>query len=91
MREEPLYCELTGGDTGLTNEVLATVDRLEEGVMVLMTDTDPVHEISLPYTLFPLLHEGDVVRLIVEKDMDRREETVQEVMEMKKRLHNVSL
>lgn len=80
-----------GGDTGLRNEVLATVDRVEEGVLVLTTDTDPVREISLPQVLFPGLCEGDVVRLFVEKDADRMEETMQEVMEMRKRLHKVSL
>ncbi|MGV8108290.1 DUF3006 family protein [Methanospirillum sp.] len=71
--------------------VLATVDRVEDGVLVLVTHTEPVREIHLPWELFPDVDEGDVVRVRVEKDEEGKEEIEGEIREIKKGLNVKSL
>lgn len=71
--------------------VLAIVDRVEDDVLVLMTDTRPTKEIHLPVELFQSFSEGDVVRIIVEKDEERREEIENEIKDQRKLLKSVRL
>jgi hypothetical protein len=78
-------------DIGLNNMMLATVDRFEEEVLVLVTHTEPVREIHPPRELFPDVDEGDVVRVLVEKDEERKEEIEGEVEEIKKGLNDMFL
>lgn len=66
--------------------VLATVDRIEDGVLVLVTHTQPVREIQLPREFFPGINEGDIVRLTVENDEIRRKEMEKEIGKIRKGL-----
>ncbi|MCA1915638.1 DUF3006 family protein [Methanospirillum hungatei] len=80
-----------GKNTGFSDMVLAIVDRVEDDVLVLMTDTRPTKEIHLPVELFQSFSEGDVVRIIVEKDEERREEIENEIKDQRKLLKSVRL
>ncbi|KAF5090744.1 hypothetical protein DSECCO2_12300 [anaerobic digester metagenome] len=71
--------------------VLATVDRIEDDVMVLVTHTEPVQEILLPRILFENIYEGDVVRVVVEKDEDGKEEIEKQIGEMRKEINVTSM
>ena len=74
-------------NTGLNKMVLTTIDRIDNGVMVLVTHTEPVLEIHLPQELFLGFDEGDVVRLSMEKDEEGKEEIEKDIGEMKKELN----
>jgi hypothetical protein len=71
--------------------VLATVDRIEDDVMVLVTHTESVQEILLPRMLFANIYEGDVVRVVVEKDDDGKEEIEKQIGEMRKGINVTSI
>lgn len=71
--------------------VLATVDRIEDDVMVLVTHTESVQEILLPRMLFANIYEGDVVRVVVEKDEDGKEEIEKQIGEMRKEINVTSM
>lgn len=71
--------------------VLATVDRIEDDVMVLVTHTEPVQDILLPRILFENIYEGDVVRVVVEKDEDGKEEIEKQIGEMRKEINVTSM
>ena len=70
---------------------MAIIDRIEDGVMVLHTHTDPPREIHLPRDLFYRFDEGDVVRVVVEMDEKGGEEMKKEIEEMRERLKWVEL
>lgn len=80
-----------GRDTGLCKMVLATVDRIEDDVMVLVTHTESVQEILLPRILFENIYEGDVVRVVVEKDEDGKKEIEKQIGEMRKEINVTSM
>lgn len=71
--------------------MLATVDRIEDEVLVLVTHTVPSREIYLPRELFEGLDEGDVVRVRVENDEKGKGETLREIGEIRKGLNVTSL
>lgn len=71
--------------------VLATVDRVEDGVFVLVTHTKPVREIILPRELFSDVVEGDVVRVLVEKDMEEQADVEREIEGIRKGMKRVKI
>jgi hypothetical protein len=78
---------LMGKHTGFCKMVLATIDRIEDGVLVLLTHVDPVREIHLPRELFPGFREGDVVRLCVQMDEMGKREVEKEIEGIRKGLN----
>jgi len=78
-------------NTGLSDLILAIVDRVEDDVLVLTPAKGPNKEIHLPVELFQSFSEGDVVRIIVEKDEERREEIENEIKDQRTRLKRVNL
>lgn len=71
--------------------VLGTVDRVEDGILVLVTHTEPAIEFHLPRELFQDVDEGDVVRVMVEKDEEGKEETMREIGEIRRGLNVTTL
>lgn len=80
-----------GKDTGFSDMVFATIDRIEDEVLVLVTHTEPNREIHLPRELFRGVAEGDIVRIIVEKDEEKKEEIEKKIEDQRKRLKRVNL
>jgi hypothetical protein len=78
-------------NTGLSDLILAIVDRVEDDVLVLIPDKGPNKEIHLPVELFRSISEGDVVRIIVEKDEERREEIEKDIKTQRTRLKQGNL
>ncbi len=80
-----------GKNTGSSDMVFATIDRVEDEMLVLITHTEPNREIHLPGELFQGLSEGDVVRITVEKDEEKRNEIEKDIKDQRKRLKRVNL
>jgi len=80
-----------GKNTGFSDMIFATIDRIEDEVLVLVTHTEPNREIHLPRELFQEFTEGDVVRIIVEKDEEKREAIEKDIKDQRKRLKRVGL
>mgnify|MGYP001447697977 CR=1 FL=1 len=71
--------------------VLATIYRVEEGVLIVLTHSDPVRTIHLPLALFPDLKEGDIVEISIEKNMEIAQEMRDRVMRLREGLNLVEL
>lgn len=71
--------------------VLATIDRVEEGVLIVLTHTDPVQTIHLPLVLFPELEEGDVVEISIEKNLEIAQELRDRIVKLREGLNRVEL
>jgi len=78
-------------NTGLSDLILAIVDRVEDDVLVLIPDKGPNKEIHLPVELFRSISEGDVVRIIVEKDEEKRKDIEKDIKDQRTRLKRVNL
>ena len=78
-------------NTGLSDLILAIVDRVEDDVLVLVTPTKPNREIHLPCSLFQGMNEGDVVRITVEKDEEKRKDIEKDIKDQRTRLKRVNL
>ena len=70
--------------------VLATIDRIDDEIMVLLTHTSPVHEIRLPRELFLDYSEGTVVRLTLIADNRKKKALEKEISDLKKGMNSRS-
>ena len=60
-----------------------SVDRIEEGKYVLVSDIDPAHQVVWPAGAMPVeLHEGDIVSFDVEVDEGGKKEAEEKVMRL---------
>ncbi|MDD1730145.1 MAG: DUF3006 domain-containing protein [Methanospirillum sp.] len=71
--------------------VFATIDRVEGGVLIVLTHTEPVRTIHLPLAIFPKLEEGDVVEITIEKDMEIAQELKDKILKIREELNRVEL
>ncbi len=71
--------------------VLGSIDRVEEGTLIVLTHTDPVRMIHLPLALFPDLEEGDVVEISIEKNLEIAQEMRDRIIRLREGLNRVEL
>lgn len=71
--------------------IIGSVDRIEEGIIIVLTHTEPVQRIPLPLVLFPDLEEGDVVEISVEKNKVRAQEIRDRIVKLREGLNQVEL
>lgn len=71
--------------------VLATVDRIEDDVMGICNSYRIGPGDPSPRILFENIYEGDVVRVVAEKDEDGKEEIEKQIGEMRKEINVTSM
>jgi hypothetical protein len=65
--------------------VIGTLDRIEEGTLIILTHTQPVYTIHLPAGLFPEMDEGDLVEIAIEKDPELAQEQRERLVRVRER------
>jgi hypothetical protein len=67
--------------------VIGILYRIEEGILIMLTHTNPVQRINLPHVLFLDLEEGDMI----EKNHEITQEQRDRIFQIRGELNKVEL
>jgi hypothetical protein len=71
--------------------IRGTIDRIENEVIVVLTHTEPVQTIHLPFALFPDFDEGDIIEIRVDKNLEIAQELRERGEKVREGLNRVEL
>jgi hypothetical protein len=71
--------------------VIGTVDRIEEGILVILTHTEPEQTIHMPSILYPDLEEGDMIEISIDKNLEISQEQRDRIFQLREGLNRVEL
>lgn len=68
-----------------------TLDRIEEGIAVLLVRDDEKVKINIPLFLLPVCKEGDVLDITIDRDVQETEDAEERASGLLEKLKNKNL